>query len=813
MSDPDSRGDRDPPEGALPADPDDLRRRSEELLEWPKVREALAGQSHFFRARELALALSPADDVDTVERLQEETAEARRLLDESGDIGLGGLEDPRPLLQRAALGGILTGRELLGLTATVASLWDARQVVGSLGRAVPRLGAVAAQIPDLRWLGERVAEAIDDRGQIRDSATPRLGGLRSGVATRYRRLSSRLERLIARSDIRAAIQAPVIATRGDRLVVEVRADRRGAVPGIVHDVSNTGQTLFVEPFDAVELCNEWREAAAEVVREEEKVLRRLSRTMGERSPDAEMAVEAAGALDLIVSRARLAIRMHAARAATIEPGAEATLNLVDARHPLLGAEAVPITLSLGPGFTILVITGPNTGGKTVALKTAGILALMHQAGLQVPADARSQIAVFDGVYADIGDAQSIERSVSTFSSHLGTVVRVLEAAGSESLVLLDELGTGTDPEEGAALARAVLNHLAARNIPTVATTHHRSVAEHAGQAPGMRNASVELDPDTMLPTYRLTMGSPGRSYAMNVAERLGLSAEVLNEARAMLAPEHTATEALLIQLQRERDELQGTLEEATTERAAAEAARRDLERRVAAFTEAQDDMIEETRGQLERQAEEIRASLRRIQAQARDEQDLAVARREAERVRRSIRRAESLRVTRPSEGERIEPEKAAPPHRPVTAGDIVEVRGLNARATVVEPHPDGTVSLMMGIARVTLNATQLRVVTPVEQAPRPEREPVRMIASVIDPPDRELDIRGIRAHEVFEQVTGFLDQAALLGLTSVRIIHGVGTGALRDATREALQRHPLVGGFERADPALGGGGATEVDML
>ena len=790
-----------------------LTERSRELIEWPKVLDMLAGRAQMFRARELALALEPSYNEHEVERLQEETAEARRILDESGDIGLGGLIDPRLYIDRAELGGVLDGEELRRTGQVLRSLWEAREAAHALGRQTPLVGTLAALIPDLRWIDERIGEAINERGNIRDSATPNLGKLRSGVGDNYRKLANHLQRLISKPSVRDAIQAPVIATRGDRLVVEVRSNQRSVVPGIVHDVSNTGQTLFIEPFDAVELCNGWRESSAAVSREEEKVLSRLSGLISDRAYDALSAIEAAGKLDLVFSRARLAHMMRGARAQTLPAGDDTAINLVDVRHPLLGNSAVPISISTGPDFRALVITGPNTGGKTVALKTAGLAVLMHQCGMQVPGDPLTQISVFDGVYVDIGDAQSIERSVSTFSSHLGAVVDVLQEADDHSLVLLDELGTGTDPEEGSALARAILDHLVEGRIPTIVTTHHRAVAEHAGESPGMRNAAVELNPDTMMPSYRVSMGTPGRSYAMAVAERLGLPEEVLERARDLLSPEHSATEALLIQLQRERAEIEGQLAAAEAYSADAEAAKSDLDRRVRAITEAQDDLVEETRAELQREADDVRTSLRQIQRQASQERNMTVVRKEQERVRRSLQRADRFKVTRPAESEKIEPEAAPPPPRPVTAGDLVEVRGLGAQATVTEVNSDGSANLILGNARVTLNIAQLKVVTPSENVKKSNEKLIRTSTPVIDAPTRELDIRGIRAIEVYEQVVAFLDEAALLGLTSVRVIHGKGTGALRDATREALKRHPAVGGFERSEQSMGGDGSTEIDLL
>ncbi|MFP6679619.1 MAG: Smr/MutS family protein [Dehalococcoidia bacterium] len=790
-----------------------LTERSRELIEWPIVLDMLASHTQMFRAHELALEVEPSQSEREVEQLQDETAEARRILDESGDIGLGGLVDPRPYVERAALGGVLVSEELKGIGQVMRSLWEAREAAHSLGRATPIIGTIAALIPDLRWIDERIGEAINERGRIRDSATPNLGRLRSSVGEKYRKLSNLLDRLIAKPSIRGAIQAPVIATRGDRLVVEVRSDQRSSVPGIVHDVSNTGQTLFVEPLEAVDLCNDWREAAAEVVREEEKVLRRLSDLISDRAGDTMMAIESGGRLDLIFARARLARSMHAARARTLSSANDTAVNLVEVRHPLLGEAAVPISLSVGPGFHALVITGPNTGGKTVALKTAGLAVLMHQSGMQVAGDPLTEISVFDGVYVDIGDAQSIEHSVSTFSSHLSAVVDVIGAANDRSLVLLDELGTGTDPEEGSALARAILDHFVENNVTTMVTTHHRTVAEHAGESAGMRNAAVELNPDTMMPSYRVSMGAPGRSYAMSVAERLGLPQDVMDRAQDMLSPEHSATEALLIQLQREKRTIEVQLAAAESSASEAEATRVDLERRVQAITETQDDLVEETRRELLREAEDVRTSLRQIQRQASQERDMSVVRREQERVRRSLARADRFKVTRPAESKKIKPMEAPPIQRSLEPGDLVEVRGLGAQATIAELNSDGSVNLILGNARVTLNMAMLRLITPADEVQTSKNSPVTTSTPLVDCPTRELDIRGLRAAEVYEQVVAFLDEAVLMELTSVRVIHGKGTGALKEATHEALKRHPAVGGFERSEQAMGGDGSTEIDLL
>jgi len=784
----------------------DLRQHAAELLGFPRVREMLAGHTRFFLSREFALEIEPRTDTEDVVRLQSETAEARTMLDAAGDVGLTGTSDLRVCLQRAALDGALNGKELVQVANTVTSMWEAQRVVMSVRRQVPQLAALAEQIPDLRWLRERVFAAISDRGDVLDSATPRLGALRKRVASTYNRLVRVLDHTVARPGTRAALQSTAIATRGDRLVIEVKVEQRKAVPGIVHDVSQTGATLFVEPFEAVDMCNEWRETGAEAVREEEKVLRRLSRVVGDQSGALAGALEAAAALDLIVARARFSRAIGAGPVEALDGGGDVALRLVSARHPLLGEEVVPITVSIGPGFHGLVITGPNTGGKTVALKTMGLLALMHQVGLQIPAMEASGLCVFDGVFADIGDAQSIDRSVSTFSSHFGNVVRILDEAGPRSLVLLDELGTGTDPEEGSALARAVLAHLAGRGIATAITTHHRAVAEYAGTADGIENASVELDPKTMLPSFHFVMGMPGRSYAMTVARNLGLPDSILESARSMLDPRHLDAEELLNRLQEERDRLREASVAAEKERDDAEKTRRDLQNRLSSVHREQENLVERTRRELRREAEDVRNSLRRIIEEAREEPNLAAARRSVNRVRQLISEPTWFPLV-PTEPD-SDPEEE---ERPLEPGDTVEIKGLDIRAEVLGVEPDGRVALMMGNARIELSAQQLRRLE-TERQQKPALRDVTISASTAHDTSGTLDLRGVRAHEVREQVAAFLDRCTLAGLKQCRIVHGAGTGAVRTAVREALADMPEAAAFGPADAVRGGNGVTIVDL-
>ncbi len=793
----------------------ELQLQAWELLEFTNVRELLANRTRLFMSREMALDARPLVDIEDVERLQDETTQAALMLGTVGDIGLTGARDPRELLHRASIDGMLTGEEIVSVLHLLDSIWSARNTVVSMKGRAPLLEEIAADIPDLRDLGKEIFKSISDQGEVLNSATPKLARLRANVSKSFQKVMRAMERISNSPSVRGSLQSGAIATRGERLVLEVRADARESVPGIVHDVSGSGATLFVEPFNAVELCNNWRETAAEAQREEERILRRLSRLIGDREDEAVIALEAAAALDYITARARLAASMKARRIETMPAGSDNVTNLVGARHPLLGSDAVPITINIGPGFRGLVITGPNTGGKTVTIKTIGLFALMHQSGMQLPLS-DGEMAIFDAVYADIGDSQSIERSVSTFSSHMGRVVEILLEATSNSLILFDELGTGTDPEEGSALARAVLAHATENDMPIAITSHYRAVAEYAAESEDLANASVELNPDTMLPTYQVIMGIPGRSYAIHVARHLGMPSHVLADAQAMMDPTRAEAETILQQLQREREEAIRIRAEAEQAKAEAEQARKDLQHKLSTVTRAQEDMIEKSRMELRRETEKIQKSLRKVVNKAKNDNDLDVAKRAIGRIRNQFSDPTWLPVAPPPDA--AKPDEDEEP-RPLQAGDEVEIIGLNVRASIIDISSGGTVELMMGNSRIELNEQQLRLTKaapPVDPKRSPNEIPNVTINTIsageAANTSGELDIRGSRVHESDELVRQFIDDSSIQGLTSVRIIHGDGTGALREAIRLLLSKHPLVASFSAAPRNKGGNGATLVDL-
>ena len=785
---------------------EELRRRSLDLLEFPRVRETLASHTHLPIARELALSLTPAYDAEAVRRRQQETAEARLLLDETGEVDLATDRDVRPVLRRALLDGVLTGEELVAVADSLELVRRAKAIGSRLQGKTPLLRATAKSIPDMRSLERAVRSKVAPSGELLDDATAYLRQLRQEVRAAYEKAVRPLERLIGSDLGHEVLQERLVTVRAERLVVPVKAELRRRLPGIVHDVSDSGATLFIEPLSNVTLCNTWRERAAEEAEESLRVRRQLSSAVARRAAEAGEALEQAARLDLALAKARYAQVCHAAPVRTADdptPG----LHLVEARHPLLPGSVVPVSMALEGPVAGLVITGPNMGGKTVALKTLGLLALMHQAGLQPPAEAPTVLPVFDGVYADIGDQQDIERSVSTFSSHISNIARILDAATPRSLVLLDELGTSTDPEEGSALAKAVLAHLADRGVRTVVTTHHRTVAAFVEEQEALENASVELDPETLLPTYKLTMGLPGRSYALAVAERLKLDPQVVRAAKEFQDPGHQATEALLEGLQAERHRTRKQLHEAEEAQQRAAALQQELEQRLEELAQAQERVVEETRQGLLAQAKEVLAALRRAEAAATWEPPpprvTDEARREVAEVQRRLRsRLWGRTAPAPSQRGRL------------TAGDLVEVGALGFTGTVLAlPTDDRKVEVLIGSARVLLPASRLRKVgTAAVPATKPTTSVRLDSGRPVLAPEPELDLRGMRLHEALERLDSLLDQALAQGRRNLRVIHGRGTGTLRQGVWKHLAHHPAVERYDFAGRERGGDGATLVEL-
>ena len=771
-----------------------------DVLELAAIRERLANHTSFSASRALAEALLPSPDAAEVAARQALCAEALMLV-EQGPPRMSGAHDVRAEAEHAGRGGALGAEGLVAIAETARAALGVRGHLAERSDAVPLLAAQASEIAEtLAPVADRLERALElEPPGVKDSASPKLKSLRSELATARRRASDRLRSLASDPDLQPHLQEDFVTERGGRPVVAVRASARGAVPGIVHDTSNSGQTLFVEPFAIVELSNRLRELEGDERDEVARILAELSRHVGDYADELAHAVEVLAAVDIALASGALS---RGWRGCPIEPAGD--VQLVAARHPLLDpAAVVPVDLPLA-GVRVLVLSGANTGGKTVALKTLGLCALLHQCGLHVPAE-RARLPVFSDVLADIGDEQSIAASLSTFSGHLRNLVHILEAATPRTLVLLDEVAAGTDPIEGAALARALLDALSQRAALTVTTTHYAEVKEWASATPGALNGAVGFDAETLAPTYTLTLGRPGPSHALEIAGRLGLDAALIQRARDGLAPERVETERLLREAARSeqaavrlRSEAEGELAEASAlreqadrheqaQRKAAEAAAAAIaDERERARREAQDDLATH-RQELEALREELRAA-RREERRRREAPSNEARQAEAARDRRLGAADEHARTAGDAIDEVID--RPVRQMRPLESGDPVRARALGLRGVISE--------IVDGVALVQGGA--MRVHVPLEQlepdpggGPSSTSEPaVRVRAAAMSHAPSLLDLRGQRADEAREAVRQLVDDAYLAGLPEVEIVHGRGTGAVRAAVREELDRHPLV---------------------
>ena len=801
--------------------------RSIDILEFPLVRARLAERTSFAPSRRLAEALLPESDPVLVTRGLDETDEARSLLEEQPGVGVAGARDIGSAIERAARAGRLDPQQFLDIWATLdaaaalkPNLADARRpLLRDLGRLVHPLPAITSTL----------ARSFDPAGELLDTASPRLGGLRAAVRVAFDRLRRRLDTLVGSAELGAALQEPIVTLRNGRYVVPVKAEAKGRVKGIVHDASGSGQTLFIEPLVIVELGNAWREAQLAEQEEVERILDELSALIGANAGPLRETLGALARFDLWFAKAQLAGEMRASRA---ETSRDWDVILLSARHPGLTGRVVPIDIRLGDGFTALVVTGPNTGGKTVTLRTLGLLALMHQAGLHVPAEAGSRLPVFRDVFADIGDEQSIAQSLSTFSGHMRSIIRIAGAAGPGTLVLLDELGAGTDPTEGSALAQALLDHFIKAGALVAATTHYAELKAYAHTTQGATNASVEFDLETLSPTYRLTIGLPGGSQAFAIAERLGLPEDLVADARSRLSDAQRTFEATLARIR----EVEG--EAAESKARAREAEVRAGEALRAAAEERR--KAQQSRADTERIARE---TAERLVGELRDE--LEAARAALERghltvpgIDAVLERADQRLAAAPKRGSAGPRPAADAAAAPVTwqVGDQVRSITGGWSGTIAElDRARKRATLEAGALRVSVETSDLERIGGSTRGTGPGggsgadngQDPgarsrstagvagtnvaqIRLQRAGTVP--MSLDLRGARVEEALSALERYLEDASLAGLAKVNVIHGLGTGALRDAVRSEAAAHPLVRTVRAGERGEGGDGVTVVEL-
>ncbi len=780
-------------------------------LELPAVLNLLAAEAESAPGREEALRLKPSVHPEEVRRRLQETTDAVRLMTLRGSPSFSSIRDIRPALERACLGGSLNTRELLDIAALArcarlckAWLADGKEETSSIDSLFHALRAN-------KFLEERILTAIPAEDEIADSASSDLADIRRKMRAASARARDALNKILSSPTYAKALQEPIITMRADRYVLPVRADHKNAVPGLVHDISASGMTLFIEPMAAVKANNELRELAAREKLEIERILAELSAACADHADDFSQDYVLLVRLDLIFAKAKLASRMDAAPAEPAEKG----IVLRRARHPLLDPKkAVPIDLSLGEDFDTLVITGPNTGGKTVALKTIGLLAAMNQCGLHIPVSDGSALPVFTHILADIGDEQSIEQSLSTFSAHMTNIVGILDACEEGSLVLFDELGAGTDPTEGAALAIAIIEYARKRGAMIAATTHYAELKVYATNEKGVQNASCEFDVETLRPTYRLLVGIPGKSNAFAISRRLGLKEEVIEDASQRIGTETQSFEATIEKLEqtrhaleRDRTEAARLLRKAEEEEKKASQLRAELSVRLEkselkAKREAQ-RILEEAR----ETAEEVYSELDEMRSRLNEEQEADAVNRARSELRRRLNEKEAaLRETEslPQAGEEKKSSRALRP------GDTVKIRSMGVKAEVLSVEKDGTVSLRAGIMTVSAKEDDLLLLE--NESVKKKEAPVSSGGTRLMHVPTEIDLRGMESIEAVLAAERYLDSAVMAKLKTVTIIHGKGTGALRDAVRQMLKKNKLVKSYRQGLYGEGEAGVTVVEL-
>jgi DNA mismatch repair protein MutS2 len=775
--------------------------RSQELLEYPLIRARVAGHTAFAPSRRLAEGLEPSPDPIVVKRMLDETDEARDLVSRRPDVGVGGARDIGQLVLRARRRGRLSGTELLEILDTLVAAGRLADVLRN--ERPPLLHELGRTINPLPQLRARLEQTIDPAGELLDSASPAMGGLRRAVRIAYERLRTRLETLVHGSEFASVLQEALVTLRNGRYVIPVRADQRGRVKGIVHDQSGSGQTLFIEPLVIVEMGNAWREAQLAVEAEEERILDEVSAIVDTQADALDETLAVLATFDFWVARARLASELDAIRPQTVDSD---DLELLSARHPGLTGRVVPIDIRLGGDVRALVVTGPNTGGKTVALRTLGLLALMHQSGLQIPVAAGSRLPIFRDVFADIGDEQSIAQSLSTFSGHLRAIVRIVEEAGPGCLVLLDELGAGTDPTEGSALAQALLDHFIAAGSLIAATTHYAELKTYAHNTPGAMNASVEFDLKTLSPTYRLSIGLPGTSHAFAIAERLGLPEPLVADARARLGEAQEEFERTLASIKEAQVTAEDTLARAAETEERARVARREAEE-------------ERTRARRERESALANAQAEAAQALAEVQAEIAAARDLLTRTTLTEARLEESAARLTERVGSIAEQKTSQTDVAAGAAGITvgtEVRSRDGwQGTVAEiDERAGQATIVAGSLRISVPIADLEIVAPTHASGgrRGDLATATVSRPVPHAVASSLDLRGARVEEAMEMLDSYVDQAAVAGAPKVTVIHGHGSGALRDALRAQLSGHPLVKSWRPGERGEGGDGATVVEL-
>jgi len=780
------------------------------ILEYDKIIGKLTGKAISAVGKERAAALLPTFDLDEIRQGQRETTETASFILRKGSLPLGGIRDIRPALQRAEMAGVLSIEELLHVNDFLYVCRKAENYAKLEGKTEPYeiLDPLFAQIQSVPQLERELTRCIASDKDLHDDASQKLSDIRRSIKVSNDRIKEQLNSIIHSQTYKTMLQDAVITIRGGRYCVPVRQEYRNAFPGMIHDQSATGATLFMEPMSVVQLNNKIKELQAEEKTEIEAVLRKLSGLVAECSGLLAANTEVLTTLDFLFAKGELSLEMRGTEPVFNTNG---YVNIIKARHPLLNAETVvPTDIWLGKAFTTLLITGPNTGGKTVSLKTLGLFSLMGQAGLHIPAFDRSELAVFDNVFADIGDEQSIEQSLSTFSGHMTNIVSILNEITDNSLVLMDELGAGTDPTEGAALAVSIIEYLRGRQIRTAVTTHYSELKVYALSKDGVENAACEFSVETLRPTYRLLIGIPGKSNAFAISRRLGLPEYIIDSAKEFLSQEDERFEDILTDLEISRKSAIIEKERAEAFRRDAEVLKKDFEKQKSRLEDQKAKIITEAKNEALRITESAKSDADKI---IRDMQKLAEGAnmRELDDKRRQLRE----RLSEMEEAAYNRPEKKlAPITRPLVEGDRVFIHSLGQSATVVKkPDASGDMTVQAGIMKIRVKLTDVVLdESRVEEKPVQKQYTQSVKKNKAQTATTSIDLRGNMVNEALESLDKYLDDAYLSGLKKVEIIHGKGTGALRAAVQQHMKTHPHVVSFRLGLFGEGEDGVTIAEL-
>ena len=786
-----------------------LYEKSMQKLELNEVLALLAEHAQSARGKERCLSLRPETDALEIRSLLEQTSAADAMITLKGTPSFSGAVDAGAILERADRGGCLSMKELLQLAQLLRAIRQAKEYGdGDVDPGV--LSGYFACLSPNAYLEKKITDAILSEDEISDSASPELADIRRHIRQQSAKIRESLQKIITSPAYAKILREPIITMRADRFVVPVKSECKNEIQGLVHDVSASGGTFFIEPIQAVNANNALKELMTEEQNEIARILAAFSAEAAAYREKISESYDALIELDCVFARAKLAYTMRATRP---EIRTDGVIQLKNARHPLIDREkVVPITIGLGESYDTLIITGPNTGGKTVSLKTLGLLTLMAECGLHIPADDGSAVSVYESILADIGDEQSIEQSLSTFSAHMKNIVEITDLCGPETLVLLDELGAGTDPAEGAALAVALIEHCRGRGARVAATTHYAELKIYAMQTEGVSNACCEFDVDTLQPTYRLLIGVPGKSNAFAISRRLGLTEEIVDHAKSLVNGSEVHFEEALDQLEQQRRQMEKAALEAESLRKEAE---RQRDRSESYYQQIQKErekaeqtarreakkIIDEAR----READEVREELKRLRRQAKDGSDpFETNERQAQLRRKLNEAADKLNAAEQEKRER------PAPSREIRVGDTVEILKFGSRAQVISIQKDGSYELQAGSMKFNLRPDEVYL---VEQTQKPKVRPAAAAPRELrSGGTAELDLRGMASDEAIPILDQFLDQALLSSLQTVRIIHGKGTGVLRKAVQEHLRRHRHVAGFRIGVYGEGEDGVTIAEL-